>query len=241
MADQEMGNQEVIVQKKGIARLWEILTRDIWDFFRANLILFAASCPGILLVVWGIWGHSLVVVLLGGVVLGILGAPFLCGLYDTLLRALRDDAGFWSLQYKQALKQDWKDALLPGIVGGVILAVWLFEASVLLEQKDLSGSALVAMLEVVFFLTGIFHYIFAQIVLVSVSAKKLYSNSIRLFVGALPYSVAAAAVQLVYWGIFYMYLPRSVPFLMISGFWFPNLLVLMILMKPLKRYLRLEE
>lgn len=228
-------------QKKGIARLWEVLTRDIWDFFRANLILFVSSCPGILLVVWGIWGHSQAVVLIGGVVLGILGAPFLCGLYDTLLRSLRDDAGFWSLQYKQALKQDWKDALLPGIAGGMILAVWLFEASVLWEQNEFLGAAFIAMLEVIFFLAGIFNYIFAQIVLVSVSAKKLYSNSIRLFVGALPYSIAAAAIQLAYWGIFYMYLPRSVPFLMISGFWFPNLLVLMILMKPLKRYLRLEE
>lgn len=231
----------MVDQKKGIARLWEVLTRDIWDFFRANLILFVSSCPGMLLVLWGIWGHSLVIVLFGGVVLGILGAPFLCGLYDTLLRALRDDAGFWSLQYKQALKQDWKDALLPGSVGGMILAVWLFEASVLLEQKEFSGAAFIAMLEVIFFLAGIFNYIFAQIALVSVSAKKLYSNSIRLFVGALPYSMAAAAVQLVYWGIFYIYLPQSVPFLMISGFWFPNLLVLMILMKPLKRYLHLEE
>ena len=226
--------------KKGLARLCELIIRDFWNFFRANLILFLSICPGMLLIMWGTWGQSLPVTLVGGIILGLLGTPFICCLFDTLLRSLRDEAGFWSLQYKRALKQNWKVALLPGIVFGVILAVWIFEMNLLIKQENMSGLALIVMLEVIFFLAGIFNYVFSQIALVSVSASKLYVNSVRLFIGALPNSVAAAIVQLVYWGCFWMFLPKTVPFLMISGFWFPNLLALMILMKPLRQYLRLD-
>ena len=225
--------------KKGIARLWELIIRDFWNFFRANLILFISICPGMLLIMWGTWGHSLPVVLIGGITLGLLGTPFLCCLFDTLLRSLRDEAGFWSLQYKRALKQNWKDALLPGIIFGVILAVWIFEMNVLIEQENISGLTLIVMLEVIFFLSGISNYVFSQIALVTVSTSKLYVNSVRFFIGALPNSVAAAVVQLVYWGCFWMFLPKSVPFLMISGFWLPNLFALMILVKPLRQYLKL--
>lgn len=237
----EEGESQMGYPKKGIARLWELIIRDFWNFFRANLILLISACPGMVLIMWGTWGHSLTVALIGGIVLGLLGTPFICCLFDTLLRSLRDEAGFWSLQYKRALKQNWKDALLPGIIFGVLLAVWIFEMNVLIEQENISGLTLIVMLEFIFFLMGIFNYVFSQITLVSVSASKLYANSVRLFIGAFPNSVAAAIVQLVYWGCFWMFLPKSVPFLMISGFWLPNLFVLMILVKPLRKYLHLES
>lgn len=71
----------------------------------------------------------------------------------------------------------------------------------------------------------------------SVSARSLYANSVRLFVGLLPRSIAAAAVQTVYWGGFLLLLPRSVPLLAATGFWLPCLICLKILAEPMEKHL----
>lgn len=70
-----------------------------------------------------------------------------------------------------------------------------------------------ALAEVLFFVLGMAYYIFPQIGMASVSTHSIYTNSIRLFVGLLPRSAAAAAVQTVYWGGFLLLLPKSVPLL----------------------------
>lgn len=224
-------------QKTGLARFWELLTTNFWNLFRANLFLLLGALPGVLLTVWGIWGRSLPIALAGGAAAGLMGGPLLCGLYGTILRALREEPGFWSLQYKHELKQDWKQALLPGAAMGLILALWLFEAAALGAQGPVSPVALFALAEVLFFVLGIGNYVFPQIVMVRVSTAKLYSNSIRLFIGLLPRSLAAAAVQSVYWVLFLLLLPRSVPVLMVTGFWLPCLLSMLILVRPMERYL----
>ena len=224
-------------QQTGMISIRQVLARRIWDLFRCNLILLAGLLPGTLLIIWGIWGGSLPIALAGGVVGGLVGGPLLCGLYGIILRALREESGFWSLAYRHILKRDWKDALLPGAVTGLILALWLFEVFLLGAQGPVPPIAFFALAEVLFFVLGMANYIFPQIVMASVSARSVYTNSIRLFVGFLPRSVAAAAVQTVYWGAFLLLLPRSVPLLAATGFWLPCLICLKILAEPMEKHL----
>lgn len=227
---------ETFRQKTGFAWFGGILFSGFLDFFRANLILLAGVLPGILLTIWGIWGHFLPLALAGGVVGGVAGGPLLCGLYGTILRAMREEPGFWSLSYRHTLKQNWKDALLPGVVSGLILALWLFETVTLGAQGPVAPIALFALVEVLFFVLGIGNYVFPQIIIAQVSAQNIYTNSVRLFIGLLPRS-AAAAVQTVYWAGFLLLLPRSVPVLMVTGVWLPSLLSMMILGKPMEQHL----
>lgn len=227
-------------QRSGLARFGALLLRRFWDFFRASSLLLIGMLPGILLAVWGIWGHSLPLALAGGAIGGLAGGPLLCGLYGTILRALREEPGFWSLSYKHTLKENWKDALLPGAVLGLILGLWLFEAVTLGAQGPVSPIALFALVEVLFFVLGIGNYVFPQIVMARVSAGNVYANAIRLFIGLLPRSVAAAAVQTAYWALFLLLLPRSVPMLMATGFWLPCLLSMMVLLRPMERHLRVS-
>lgn len=224
-------------RQTGTVSIRQVLARRIWDLFRSNLILLAGLLPGTLLIIWGIWGGSLPVALAGGAVGGLAGGPLLCGLYGVILRALREESGFWSLTYRHILKRDWKDALLPGAVTGLILSLWLFEVFLLGAQGPVPPIAFLALAEVLFFVLGLANYIFPHIVMASVSARSVYTNSIRLFVGFLPRSVAAAAVQTVYWGAFLLLLPRSVPLLAATGFWLPCLISLKILAEPMEKHL----
>lgn len=223
--------------KTGFSWFSALLFRRFWDFFRANLILLAGIFPGILLTIWGIWGHSFPVVLLGGAVGGLAGGPLLCGLYGTILRALREEPGFWSLSYKRTLKQNWRDALMPGAVFGLLLSLWLFVAVALGVQGPVSLTTVFILAEVLFFVLGLSAYLFPQIIMVRVSTRNIYFNSIRLFIGLLPRSAASAAAQTVYWGGFLLLLPRSVPALIVTGFWFPSLLSMILLRRPMEERL----
>ena len=224
-------------RQTGTVSIRQVLVRRIWDLFRCNLILLAGLLPGILLIIWGIWGGSLPIALVGGLAGGLAGGPLLCGLYGIILRALREESGFWSITYRHILKRDWKDALLPGAVTGLILSLWFFEVFLLGAQGPVPPMAFFALAEVLFFVLGMANYIFPQIVMASVSARSIYTNSIRLFVGLLPRSAAAAAIQTVYWGGFLLLLPRSVPVLAATGFWLPCLICLKILAEPMEKLL----
>ena len=66
-------------RKKGPARFFEILGRDLTSFYLAGLLALVSALP----FVFGVWfavdTHSLVPLLLAGVLGGMIAAPQLCG------------------------------------------------------------------------------------------------------------------------------------------------------------------
>ena len=46
--------------------------------------------------------------------------------YDTVLRALRDEAGYWWTTYRRAFRQNFKASILPGILYCVVVTVQIF-------------------------------------------------------------------------------------------------------------------
>ena len=113
-------------RKKGPARFFEILGRDLMSFYLAGLLALVSALP----FVFGVWfavdTHSLVPLLLAGVLGGMIAAPQLCGLLDTILRSLRDEPGFWWATYRRAWKRNVRASLLPGAICGLLLAMQIF-------------------------------------------------------------------------------------------------------------------
>lgn len=89
-------------RKVGIARFFELLGRDLWSFYRASFLCCAAFLPGFAAVLFGLMAHLPLLCALGGALGGALAGPFLVGLADTVLRALRDEPGYWWHTYKRA-------------------------------------------------------------------------------------------------------------------------------------------
>ena len=71
-------------RKKGLSRLAEVLGRDLGSIGKAGLLV----CLALL-------AESLPLVLLAAAAAGWLTGPAMTGLYDTILRALRDEPGYW--------------------------------------------------------------------------------------------------------------------------------------------------
>lgn len=247
MADQqttpaaESHGGNALPRKTGLPRFFELMGRDLWSFYKASFLCLLAFAPGAALTGYGLLGPSLLLTLLGGLLGGLLGAPALCGMVDTVLRALRDEPGYWWMQYRKALRLDWKESLLPGGVFGLLLGLWMFVLRSLPDMADVPTSVWVCELLGLVLLTGFFSYLFAQIAAVSLPMGQLIKNSALFFIGALPRTLAAAVVQCVYWALVLLYLPFTLPVLLITGFWLPEVVSLMILYPPLNSSFRLEE
>ena len=89
------GIQKDAPRKTGVGRFFELLGRDMNGMFLANLLACLGFLPVICLVYIGFLMNNLPVMLVSAAVGGILAGPTLAGVYDTVLRALRDEPGYW--------------------------------------------------------------------------------------------------------------------------------------------------
>ena len=113
-------------RKTGIGRFFELVGRDMNGMFLANLLACIGFLPVICLVYIGFLANSLPVMLASAGVGGVLAGPALAGMYDTVLRALRDEAGYWWTTYRKAFKQNFKASILPGVLYCVVVTVQIF-------------------------------------------------------------------------------------------------------------------
>src|SRR5699024_5162290 len=115
-------------RKKGAARFAEVLGRDMLSFWCAGMLALLSALPFALGLILSLLTHAVLPMLLAGALGGMIAAPQLAGLQDTILRSLRDEPGYWWATYRQVWKRNLKGSLLPGAVGGLILAMQIFAA-----------------------------------------------------------------------------------------------------------------
>ena len=114
-------------RKKGVARLAEIMGRDMWNFFRAGFLAFLGCLPFIIGMFFAVETHALLFMLLAGIIGGLIAGPELSAMADTVLRSLRDEPGYWWETYRRVWKRNARESLAwthltsPG--EGVITAV----------------------------------------------------------------------------------------------------------------------
>ena len=210
-------------RKKGAARLWEILSRDLDGIFLSGALAMLACAPA---------------AILAGIALWLVGPALTC-LYDTILRALRDEPGFWWHTYKRVWKQSFKSSLVPGAVFTLLWTLVAYAAFVLPQMTTVSaGFALV--LDMVLLLT-LGSYYWMQNALFDAPVSKKLSNCVRMLLGFLPRTALSAVFQLGYWLLMAVVIPRCAFIFLLTGLWLPNLLAMLAVYAPVEKSLHLEE
>lgn len=225
-------------RKKGAARFAEVLGRDMLSFWCAGMLALLSALPFALGLILSLLTHAVLPMLLAGVLGGMIAAPQLTGLHDTILRSLRDEPGYWWATYRRAWKRNLKGSLLPGAVCGLILAMQIFAAWHLGAGQ---GSLLAVLVIGLVLLGGLAQYLFAQVALLDLPFASLLKNAVMLFFGYLPRTLLGVLWQGVYWGLVVGFFPYSVPVLLITGLWLPALLSLMAIYPPLEKSFHIEE
>ena len=206
-------------RKKGAGRFFEVLGRDMGSLFKAKLLCALGFAPGAFFVGFGVMAHSLPITVLAGLLGGVLAGPCYAGLHDTVLRALRDEPGFWWHTYKRAFKSNWKASLVPGALLGILVSSQIFTAMFVLATGAGVSVVSAGLLGLNIALTGMcFPFLFGQLVLMDMPFAGLLKNSLFFGLGNAPRALLMALVQTVYWVAVILFLPISLLWCALFGF-----------------------
>lgn len=160
---------------------------------------------------------------------------------DTVLRALRDEPGYWWNTYKRAWKQNWRQSLVPGALLGLFVGSWAWMLRAQAESGNTGTALWVASFAGIFVCTGFFTWLLAQVPLVDLPFAQIAKNAGLMFFGFFPRTAAAALVLALYWGATLLYLPATILTILAFGFWLPVTIALMIVYPGLEKVFKLEE
>lgn len=234
------GGEPELAPKRGLARFWEILTRDTWGLLAAGALAMVSCLVYAIGLMVSVDSHALLIALIACPLGGIIATPQLCGMTDTILRALRDEAGFWWMSYRRAWVRNVKSTLIPGAIGGLLFGFQYF----ILAHADVMGIdlfILITMLFGVMLATAIATWLLPQLALMELPLPNALLNAILLCMRHPLRTLAALLVQLAYWTFLAFSFPYSlIPFVLLN-FWFPMLITLMILYEALDETFHIEE
>lgn len=232
-------------RKTGVRRFFELVGRDMNSMFLANLLTLVGFLPVICLVYIGFLMNNLPVMLISAAVGGILAGPALSGMYDTVLRALRDEAGYWWVTYRKAFKRNFKASILPGILYCVVVTLQIFLVyfcfNMLYHGTNVGVPLWVATVLNLVLFHMLFSYMWPQIVLLDQPLGQTLKNSINCMIAFLPHALAAAIVQILFWGVVILCMPLGLLLLVVFGFWFSTEVSCQIVYGDLDRVFHIEE
>ena len=232
-------------RKTGVGRFFELVGRDMSGMFLANLLTCLGFLPVICLVYSGFLANSRPVMLASAVVGGILAGPALAGMYDTVLRALRDEAGYWWTTYRKAFKRNFKSAILPGIVYCTVVTIQIFLVffcfNMLYHGTNVGLPMWVATVLNLVLLHMLFSYMWPQVVLLDQPFTLTLKNSLNCMIAFLPHALAAAIVQVLFWGVVILCMPLGLLLMLVFGFWFVTEVSCQIVYGDIDRVFHIEE
>lgn len=227
-------------RKTGLARIVEVISRDFFSFWKASLLLLLSCTPLALGVYLALLNSNAILMLLTSALGGLIAGPQLCGIADTILRSLRDEAGFWWHTYAQAWKRNVRFCLLPGAVMGILVGMQFFVVSNLSKLTVTAGLA-VALILGILLSVSIFLLVWMQSAVMNLSFGNMIRNAVLLILISPLRAVGAVAVQILYWGAVWLWSPVSLVIFALTGAWLPFLLGIFLLYKPLEQNLELEK
>lgn len=226
----------------GTARFSELLGRDFNRFFIVNFLTVLGFLPFALGVLVAILSSSILVLILACVLGGALAGPSLSCMYDVVFRSLRDAPGKCMENYRHAWKQNWRQAVLPGIVFCLFLGCYAFMLMLFWWAETAPGFGTIALFFVSLTLfTMFFSLYWPQLVLFEQSGMQRFKNCLLFMIRFFWKTLGCALLQIAYWAVIFLFLPWSVVLLVLTGFWFILFTENFLLYNTLNEIFRIEE
>ena len=113
-------------RQRGFDRYKQLLSIRFGPWWKVNLLALLGCAPLAAGIFYAIGVSSLLVLYPCAAIGGMIAGPFLAGMYDAVLRGLRDDPRPWRQCWKLSWKQNWKGSLIPGALLGLFAGVCAF-------------------------------------------------------------------------------------------------------------------
>ena len=214
--------EQPIPDKKGMARFWEILARDYMNLISAGGLAMISLLPLLMGLSFAMATRSVAVLVIVGVLGGMIAAPQVAGLYDTVLRSLRNEPFLWWMTYKQAWKDNFRCSLLPGALIGLVGVLQAFALQVLPFDRLPMWNIVVYLISVLLTVC-LSHLMFMQLPLMELRFGVLFRNAVMLLVRFLPKVLLTGLMCIGYCLLCLCSMPAGILIFLIFNIWFPVL------------------
>ena len=208
-------------RQTGFFRYRQLLSNRFGRWWRTNLLTLAGFTPLAAGISYAVASSSVLVLLPCSILGGVIAGPFLAGMYDAILRGLRDDPLPWWDSYKRAWRQNLRGSLLPGGLLGLFLGAYAFMAMLLWWAERAPSPTTVALYLLALLVALIINTLYwPQLVLFQQKPSIRLKNSLLFCVKYLPRVLGVGALQLGYWAIFVLFAPWTLLLLPVLGVWY---------------------
>lgn len=208
-------------RQTGFYRYRQLLSAWFGRWWKTNLITLVGFAPLAAGIAYAVASSSILALLPCSVLGGMLAGPFLAGMYDAILRGLRDDPRPWWDCYKRSWAQNWKSSLIPGALLGLIAGVYTFMAMLFwwAERSPSLGTVVLYLFATLVVLIVNTLY-WPQLVLFRQKASIRLRNCLLFCAKYLWRVLGVSVLQLGYLAVFVLFAPWTLLLLPVLGVWY---------------------
>lgn len=231
-----MGERETITDEEGK----ESTRHPVQIYVLTGLVTLVALLPFVLGVFYAIMTSSILVLLPVCVIGGIFAGPGVAMLYDAVLRCLRDDVLDRKANFFKAFRQNWRGALIPGIVSCLFWGFFLSSVMLLWRANQAPGLGTVLLFAAAIVM-GVGSVFWSQLVLFDLSPKFMVKNCLLFSLRYARRFWGVTVLKLVWWGVGALFLPYSLLLVPVIGLWFSCFLSTFLLYPALAEAFQIEK
>lgn len=229
-------------RQTGFYRYRQLLSVRFGRWWKTNLLTLAGFAPLAAGIFYAIASSSLLVLIPCSILGGMIAGPFLAGMYDAILRGLRDDPLPWWDGYRRAWKQNWKSSLIPGALLGLALGVYAFMAMLFWWAERAPSLGTVALYLSALLAVLIINTLYwPQLVLFQQKASVRLRNCLLFCIKYFWQVLGVGLLQLGYWTVFVLFAPWTLLLLPVLGIWYILFLAQFLLYNQMDEAFRIEK
>ena len=207
-------------RQTGFYRYRQLLSARFGRWWKTNLLTLAGFAPLAAGVFYSVASSSILVLLPCSLLGGMIAGPFLAGMYDAILRGLRDAPLPWWDCYKKSWKQNWRGSLIPGALLGLAAGVYTFMAMLFWWAERSPSLGTVALYLFALLVVLIVNTIYwPQLVLFRQKASIRLRNCLLFCAKYLWRVLGVGILQLGYLVVFVLFAPWTLLLLPVLGVW----------------------
>ena len=229
-------------RQTGFYRYRQLLNTRFGQWWKINLLAFIGFAPLAAGIFCAVGSSSVLVLLPCSALGGMIAGPFLAGMYDAILRGLRDDPLPWKAAYVRSWKQNWKTSLIPGALLGLMLGLYAFMGMLFwwAEAAQSSGTVLLYLFSLLVVLVVNSLY-WPQLALFNQRAGIRLRNCTLFCIQNFWRVMGVGLLQLAYLALLVLFAPWSLFLLPVTGMWYILFLAQFLLYDQLDAAFHIEE
>lgn len=230
------------VRQVGFNRYKQLLSLHASSWIKLNLLTVAGALPLAAGIGYAILSSSILVLIPLSILGGMIWGPFLAGLYDGILRGLRDAPESWWAAWRKSWRQNGRESLLPGAVLGLLVGMYAFMAALFWwsPAPQTPGTIALHLFSGALFLL-LNTLCWPQLVLFRQTALNRMRNII-LFTAKYFWRMAGVTLlQLVYILIYVLLAPWALLLVPFLGLWYITFLSQLLIYEQMNEELGIEE